>query len=393
VDGVDGIYGARAGEPKPVGEDPKTLIRQQAGDLGIDGLGFCDAGPLDGVAASIEQAVRAGFIPPDLAPARSTLERFTTPARHLRGARSVVSAYEAYPTPPAGERPPVDPLAGTVAHYSTSNHYEDLRSRLRRLAAFIGERFGGRTKAFSCYVTLAEKPLARKAGLGFYGKHGVIVTPRHGSFVVLGEILTDLELEPDVPLERDCGTCRKCIEACPTGAIKTPYFVDRNVCIQALTGRRAEIPPAVRDVWGNRFHGCTDCQDACPYNKKAEHVERIVERGRVGPYVLLSEILLIGEAEFARRFGESQIGTRERNVIRRNAVIAAGNSRSPAFEEALVTCAQDPDRVVRQHALWALWRIKGREAASLLARALQGETDPHVAKEIKSLLDATGAVE
>jgi epoxyqueuosine reductase len=374
-------------------DDPRTLIRQQAAGLGIDGLGFCDAAPLEGVAASIEQAVRSGYIPRDLAPGGDTVARFTTPARHLRSARSVVSAYQAYYAPPDGLHRSLDPLLGTIAYYSASNHYEDLKSRLLRLAAFIKERFGSRAKAFSCYVTLAEKPLARKAGLGFYGKHGVIVTPKHGSFVVLGEILTDLELEPDPPLERDCGACAKCIEACPTGAIKTPYFVDRNVCIQALTGLRAEIPPAVRDVWGNRFYGCTDCQDVCPYNKKAEPVDRVVERGRVGPHVRLSEMLLVAEDEFARRFGENQIGRRERNVIRRNAVIAAGNSRSPAFAEALAVCARDPDPVVRQHALWATWKIKGRDAAPLLARALPGEADPGVAKEIKSLLDAIAAVE
>jgi epoxyqueuosine reductase len=383
--------GARRDRQMSTGNIRET-IRQHAAGLGIDGIGFCDGAPLEGVAASIERAVRSGYIPQEIAPGRGTVARFTTPARHLRGTKSIVAAYQAYFAPPDGERRPLDPLVGTVAHYTASNNYEDLKSRLSRLAAYMKEKYGCRTKAFSCYVTLAEKPLARRAGLGFYGKHGVIVTPRHGSFVVLGEILTDLEVEPDLPLALDCGTCTKCIEACPTGAIVTPYFVDRSLCIQAYSGRRAVVPPAIRDAWENRLYGCTDCQDACPLNQRAEPVSRVVELGRVGARVRLSEVLLIGEDEFARRFGTNQIGRRERNVIRRNAIIAAGNSGSSSFSAALAECARDPDPMVRQHAFWAIWRIAGQAAKPLLERALREESDPPVLSEIKTLLDGMAAV-
>lgn len=369
------------------------MIREQAADLGIDGIGFCDTAPLDDVRASITDAIRRGYIPADIAPSQATLARFTTPARHLRRAVSVVSAYETYNTAAEAEPSRDNPLAGTIASYTTSNYYEDLKTRLRRLAAGIEKQFACRTKVFTCYVTLAEKPLARKAGLGFYGKHGIIVTPRHGSLVVLGEILTDLDIEPDRPLEMDCGACRRCMEACPTGAIRTPYFVDRNLCIQAYCGRRTVVPLAVRELWGNRFYGCSDCQDACPFNRRAATVARTVARGHVGAWVRLSDVLLMSDAEFSRRFGDNQIGMRELNVIRRNAIIAAGNSRSALFGEALLACACDDDPIVRRHALWAVWKIRGRAAAPTLADALCREADASIAQEIKSLLDGIAGVE
>ncbi|MFH1220856.1 MAG: tRNA epoxyqueuosine(34) reductase QueG [Candidatus Eisenbacteria bacterium] len=362
----------------------KSTIKQRAAELGIDGIGVCDAAPIDEVQAGYEFAVGRGYIPADLAPSARTLTKLATPTQHLRQARSVLSAYEAYYT---GEDPACEPGFGTVARYTRANYYEDLRLRLRALAASMEQEFGCKTKVLCCYVTLAEKPLAAKAGIGFYGQHGVIVTPRHGSFVVLGEILTDLDLEPDPRLEAECAGCRKCIEACPTGALRTPYFVDRNLCIQAHCGRRTVVPLPVRDAWQNRFYGCTTCQDACPRNLNLEPVAHKVEHGLVGRSVRLLDVLTLGDCEFNERFKDNQIGMREKNIIRRCALIAAGNSRSDAMMEDLDACAHDPDPMVRQHALWAIWKVKRVAARALLDKALKQEQDPPVAAEIKTLLD------
>jgi epoxyqueuosine reductase len=364
------------------------LIKERAAELGISGIGFCDSAPLDEVPASYAFATGSGYMPPDLIPRPSTLQRLAAPTSHLKSARSVISAYQAYYT---GERAPDDPTLGTVAMYTQSNYYEDLEQRLLNLAESMKENFACRAKVLCCYVTLAEKPLARKAGVGFYGKHGVIVTPRHGSFVVLGEILTDLELEPDPRLETDCGACRSCLDACPVGALKTPYFVDRNLCIQAHCGRPTTIPMAVRDAWQNRFYGCTTCQDACPRNAGLPPLGAGVKCGYVGPWVALSDMLLISPADFEARFGGNQIGRRERNAIRRNAIVAAGNSRSEIFDGALALCAEDADPMIRRHALWAIWKLKGGGAHALLDRALRAEPEPTVREEIKTLLDGTAA--
>jgi epoxyqueuosine reductase len=253
--------------------------------------------------------------------------------------------------------------------------------------------FGCRTKAFSCYVTLAEKPLAEKAGLGFYGKNGVIVTPHHGSLVVLGEIITDLEIEPDEKLDISCGECSLCMDSCPTGAIKSPHFVDRNICIQHLSSSLDPISDEVRKHWANRLYGCTTCQDVCPHNADIPPTGRVVEIGAVGSSVRLDEIIPISETQFRARFADNQVGNRERNSVRRNAIMIAGNYRLESLLPLLRSCVTDSNPLIRRYSLWAIARIQGPEARPLLDAARQRELDTEVLKEIKSLLDGFGDVE
>ena len=334
----------------------KATIRAQAREIGIDGISFCDASPLEDARAAFNLAIERGFIPHQSAPTPSTLARLTNPSRHLKAAKSIIAAYQSYY---AGEDQCSDPSHGTIAYYTRCNYYADLKDRLLRLATFMEDLYGCKAKAFSCYVSLAEKPIARRAGLGFYGKHGIIVTPEHGSLVVLGELVTNLEIEPDQALEMDCGTCSLCMRACPTGAIKSPYYVDRNLCIQYLSERRLSVPEWIRDLWGNRLYGCTTCQDVCPYNRGLRPARRGVSRGVVGTSIPLSDVIPITEKDFETRFADNQIGMRERNAIRRNAIVAAGNSRSKTFLPLLEECTHDDDPMIREHSLWALDKITG----------------------------------
>jgi epoxyqueuosine reductase len=349
----------------------KRITKEYAWDLGIDGLGICDAEPLAQTRDAYEAAVAEGLIPQDSAPRPSTIIRLTTPEMHLKRARSVVSAFQYYY---AGEVDPGDLSRAVIAPYTRSNFYLDLKLKLQRLAAFMQAEFGCRTKVFSCYVTLAEKPLAAKAGIGFYGKHGVIITPEYGSFVVLGEIITDLALDRDGPLGLSCGACTRCMDECPTGAITEPYMIDRNRCIQYLSERRGVIPHDIREAWRNRLYGCSTCQDVCPHNSGLSPTSRQVMLGLVGNSVSIRTIMDMDEAAFRTRF-------------RRNAVIAAGNSESDSFLPRLKKLAVDRDPMIRLHSLWAISRIAGKPARRLLDKALKAETDPQVVGEIKSLLD------
>lgn len=362
----------------------KYLIREYAWGLGIDGIGSCDAEPLTETREAFESAIRQGLIPEESAPGPDTIVRLTTPRRHLKGARSVLSAFEYYHK---GTARATDPTRGTIAPYTRANHYLDLKLKLELLANFMEKEFGCRTKVFSCYVALAEKPLARKAGVGFYGKHGVIITPVHGSFVVLGELLTDLHLEPDEPSEAGCGSCTRCIEACPTRAITAPYILDRGRCIQHLSERRGTIPMGIREVWANRFYGCSTCQDACPHNSGLSPTSREVIFGLVGDSVSIAEILEMDDAEFQARFSNNQIGMRDPSAIRRNAIIAAGNSRVGSFTPTLEKLSRQGDPMIRRHSLWAIAKIVGPGARGVLEKALRAESDAGVAGEIKSLLD------
>jgi epoxyqueuosine reductase len=365
----------------------KKVIREYAWDLGIDGIGTCDAEPLTDTREVFESAIRQGLIPKESAPRPDTVIRLTTPEKHLRAARSVISAFEYYNNT---ESPQVDPRQGTISPYTRANHYLDLKLRLRMLAGFMEKEFACRTKVFSCYVALAEKPLARKAGIGFYGKHGVIITPAHGSLVVLAELITDLELEPDEPLGLSCGSCTRCMDACPTGAITAPYMLDRGRCIQHLSERRGVVPLPIRETWSNRIYGCSTCQDVCPRNERLSPTSRKVIFGHVGDSLPIQDILEMDDIAFHVRFRNNQIDMREPNAIRRNAVIAAGNSRLGSFLPALRKLARDSDPILRRHSLWAIAKIAGGKAKDMLEKASRGEQDPGVAGEIKCLLDGLG---
>ena len=362
---------------------PARLIREVAHELDIDGIGITDAPELFEAIQRVDQ-LKARH--PDVSDAYKGFhfEKFFAPRRHLKSVRSIISAFQCHFTGDAG---PVEPTSGVIASYTRSNHYEDLRRKLKELANFISREFGARAKVFSCYVSLAEKPIAERAGIGFYGKNGIIVTPSFGSMVVIGEILTDLELEPDEPIPESCKDCSICIEACPTRAIIHPYVVDRTKCLQYMSERRCTIPMEIRQIWGNRLYGCTICQDVCPRNASVRPVKRRVEIGRVGSAIPLEEIINIDQVTFETRFANNQIGMRERNAIRRNAIIAAGNSLSEAVLPPLLIAAEDPDPMIRQHAYWAITRLTGRRARGLLEKALASERSHKIKEEIKTMLD------
>jgi epoxyqueuosine reductase len=293
----------------------------------------------------------------------------------------VVTAYLGYHT---GEAPPEGLGLGVIAPYTRANFYRDLLTRLRRIAGGIESGFGAVSKVSSNYVTLAEKPLAARSGLGFYGKNGIIISPRHGSYIVLGEIVTDLEIEPDPPLETDCGECSACMKACPTGAIERPGWVNRGRCIQYIGERRGTVPLDVREVWGNRLYGCSTCQEVCPFNRDVPAAAPDSPPAAVGASVPLEEALRMGQTDFVRRFEGNQIGMRERNVIRRNALIAAGASGAADLAGHIEACFNDPDPMIRAHALWSFARLRGKEAGPRLERAAAGEWDPDVRKEAES---------
>lgn len=362
----------------------KARIIELMEDAGIHGVGFTHAGPLTETRSHFDRAIGEGYIPPESEPGEKTLQRLVAPAARLKTARSVITAYLSYHT---GERQPDGPGLGIIAPYTRANYYEELESRLRHVAHAMEEELGAAYRTSSNYVSLAEKPLAARSGLGFYGKHGIIITPRHGSFVVLGEIVTDLELEPDPPLDLNCGECIACMKACPTGAIKEPGFVDRKVCIQYIGERPGTVPQGIRRVWGNRLYGCSTCQDVCPFNRDIPAAAPDAQCGRIGSALPLEEMIEIREDAFARRFVKNQVGMRERNALRRNAIIAAAHSGLETLVPPLEACLRDPDPMIRRHAVWALARLKGSSARQTLERLVRHEWEPGVRAEALTALD------
>jgi epoxyqueuosine reductase len=268
-----------------------------------------------------------------------------------------------------------------------------MEPRLQRLADFLLARGACVARYYVDTGPVIDRAAARRAGIGWFGKNTMIITKRaYGSWVFLGEILTDLDIAPDPEAGGDCGQCQICLDACPTGAIVAPYTVDARRCISYLTiEHRGAIPRELRPQIGDHIFGCDICQAVCPHNVRtaaARHPE-MAPRPELGPRPELIPLLNISDTEFRRRFRGSPVKRTKRRGLRRNVAVALGNARDPAAVPALGEALDDADALIRAHAAWALGRIGGARACEHLRRRARRERDPEVRDEIRlALLDA-----
>ena len=263
--------------------------------------------------------------------------------------------------------PGYDPLASlsqpehaTISCYAQGRDYHDVvKKRLKALAQWMVQRFrGSELKVFVDTAPVMEKPLAQQAGLGWQGKHTNLLSREWGNWLFLGEIYTTLALTPD-PSETDhCGSCRACLDACPTGAFPAPYRLDARRCISYLTiEHRGPIPHEFRSVMGNRVYGCDDCLAACPWNKfaRVSAEMQFAPRSAVSP--TLEELAALDDAAFRARFSGSPIKRIGRDRMARNVAIAIGNSGDASLIPAARRLASDADPVVAEAGAWALERL------------------------------------
>jgi len=307
------------------------------------------------------------------------------PKSILKRAKSIISVAQDYLIEETENITDKKQLCGKIAKYDVGNFYYDLKLKLKKIIDFINQRsdFKYKSKNKSCYVSLVEKPIAARAGVGWYGKHGIIITERFGSWVVLGEIITELELQADAPLLQSCGDCKICIDLCPTQAIVSPYIVDRTRCLQYISERPMKVPVAFREVWGDRLYGCTTCQEVCPKNIKIKPRKYQPKYGYISSSVPLIPLLQISEEEYQRFFAYNQIAMRPREAIKRNAALALGNIGDPRAVNPLVKVLQEDDNsMVRGHTAWALGKIGGKKAKFALEKALKIEEDREAGEEI-----------
>ncbi|GAH86398.1 unnamed protein product, partial [marine sediment metagenome] len=241
-----------------------------------------------------------------------------------------------------------------------------------------------------CYISLTEKPIAQRAGVGWYGKNGIIITERFGSWVVLGEIITELELDTDESLQQDCGDCTICIDSCPTKAIVSPYVIDRTKCLQFISERVMKVPLVFREKWGDRLYGCTTCQEVCPKNIKVKVKPKKYRPnyGFIGSRIPLIPLLTITQEEFQDYFAYNQIAMRPKEAIKRNAALALGNIGDSLAVAPLIKVLQEDDNsIVRGHTAWALGKIGGKKAKIALEKVLKSEEDREVREEIINALE------
>ena len=362
----------------------EDAIKRHAGSLGFDLVGIASAEPfLRDERAAIDR-IRGGLM--DGLPwyTEERVRRATHPEVLLEGARSIVSLGISYNTgsPEPGSSGPT----GKVARYAWGDDYHDvIKSKLRQLAADLSDIAGRevRTRVFVDDGPMNDRAAAERAGIGWFGKNTNILTRSHGSWVFLSQVVTDLELEPDAPLAKNCGDCVICIDDCPTGAIVAPYVIDNRRCISFLTIElRGAIPRDLRPLVGDWVFGCDICQDVCPVNRKAsESLEPAFRQRHDFGAPALIPLLDLDDEGFRERFRKSPIKRAKRVGLQRNVCVALGNIGDARAVPALVLAMSSPDALVREHAAWALGRIGGPEAVVTLEASLEAEDDPSVRRE------------
>ncbi len=282
------------------------------------------------------------------------------------------------------------PEVGTISVYARHRDYHDvIKGKLKELAQKLAARTGGDVKVFVDTAPLMEKPLAQAAGLGWQGKHTVLLSRDHGNWLFLGAILTNLALEPDPPEQEHCGSCRRCLDICPTDAFPAPHLLDSRRCISYLTiEHKGPIDRGLRPLMGNRIYGCDDCLAVCPWNKFAHEAREAKLRARADLKAPpLVDLLTLDDAAFRAKFSGSPIKRTGRNRFIRNVLIAAGNATGldaagrAGLVEAVRPHLDDPDPVVRGAAVWALSRLDLAGAAALKNTYLSQEADADVRAE------------
>ncbi len=365
----------------------KAYIREEAQRLGFFKLGVVPAGPLPHP-RRFTRWLKAGMHG-EMRYLERQADKRRNPAVMLPAVRSILVLAMNYHTATPHSR---ESSAGVVSRYARGADYHHIvGERLRSLRDYICARLPGAV-ALQYVDTgpVMEKVWGAESGLGWMGKHSNLITRERGSWFFIGVILLNVELEYDPPENNYCGTCVRCLQACPTSAIVAPYVVDARLCVSYLTIElRGSIPLPLRRLIGNRIFGCDDCQEVCPWNRFA--VETSVDGFRCREESQapdLASLISITSDEFRHRFAGTAIRRVGRNGFVRNVAVALGNSCPEGAVAALSDAMADSSALVRAHAAWALGNIDSTEARRRLADARLVETDPSVSEEIDRALSA-----
>ena len=374
------------GEGWGEGQLVREAIRERALADGFDAIGFAEARLGAEARDGLREFIARGYHG-DMGWLAGTEERRADPRALWPEARTIIVlgvnyAPEDDPLGSAG-----DPDTGVVSVYARGRDYHDsLKRRLKGLALWIEGQWPGALKLFVDTAPVMEKPLAQLAGLGWQGKHTNLVSRQFGSWLFLGEIYLSLALEPDLPASDHCGSCSRCLDACPTAAFPAPHRLDARRCISYLTiEHKGMIPVEFRRATGNRIYGCDDCLAVCPWNKfaRAAHEPDFLPRAELTA-PRLAELANLDDAGFRRLFAGSPVRRIGRSRFLRNVLIAIGNAGpgDQALVAAARRCLDDPSALVRAAAAWAFARLAPTEIyEAVRAYRLAREQDPLVREE------------
>lgn len=340
--------------------DPVTLV--STAGAGLDRLGWTTADPFPQMASDLRQRVDSGlsarlgftFTDPD---------RATTPNQTWPWARSIVVGLRTY-LPDAGT--PSGPAR--VARFAERNHYIPLREEMDKVAAALTGA-GFRAEVVIDDSRLVDRAAAHRAGLAWWGKNTMLLTPGLGPWFLIGCVVTDAQMPPSEEMKRDCGTCEACLPACPTGALIQPGVLDARRCLAAILQAPGEIPLQYREAVDDRLYGCDDCIDACPPGSRLA-ARSTDDRGSVDP----REVLLLGDHELLERYRHFYLPGGDPRYIRRNALVVMGNTGTPEDLAMLTGYLLHPDAMLVEHARWAIGAIGGPTADRILALE-KGQSD------------------
>ncbi|MFG3434160.1 tRNA epoxyqueuosine(34) reductase QueG [Lysinibacillus fusiformis] len=352
--------------------------------IGVDKIGFTTAAPFTELKNRLRRQQELGY---QSGFEESDIEKRTEPLQLLNEAESIVSIAVAYPSrmqnAPIGKK---GARRGIFCRASWGVDYHTaIRERLKLLSAWLEERVEGvRIESMVDTGALVDRAVAERAGIGWSGKNCSIITPEFGSYVYLGELITNIPFSPDKPMEDECGECRLCLDVCPTGALIQGGQLDAQRCIAFLTQTKGTLPDEFRSHIGNRLYGCDTCQTVCPKNKGKInwiHEEFMPDPELAKP--LLTPLLTISNREFKAKFGHVSGSWRGKKPIQRNAILALAHFKEEAAIPDLINLLKNDDRpVIRGTSAWALGKIGGEQAKSALYDAEANEQDEKVLHEI-----------
>ncbi|WP_114570555.1 tRNA epoxyqueuosine(34) reductase QueG [Exiguobacterium flavidum] len=366
----------------------KQKLIEYAAEIGIDELRVTTADPFLMLKKRLEmqqeKGFASGFEEPDL-------EKRTNPKLLVEDAVSIIAIAVAYPSRLSGApRGQMGDRRGIFCRSSWGlDYHQALRGRLEKLEAFIlAHHPAAQTRSMADTGELVDRAVAERAGIGFSGKNCSIISVEHGSYLYLGELITDIYLPPDEPVEELCGTCNACIEACPTDALVEPGVIDAKRCISFITQTKTLIPEEFRYALGNRLYGCDTCQQVCPFNRKKNamhHTELRPDPEQVKPRLI--PLLSLSNREFKEQYGSLSGAWRGKKPIQRNAICALVHYRERAAIEPLRKLAEKDDRAdMRALAIWAVGRIAGLEEADWVRSRLEADESPDVQTEGRRLI-------
>jgi epoxyqueuosine reductase len=328
---------------------PSTVLEELAAELGFDAVGATPAVPYDRTERDIRDRRERGLFA-DMKFTMAQPERSCHPETLLPNARTVVSAALCY----YAREPERAPGDGRLPRYAWEDGYAALREKLDEL----GRRLGGSYRVLVDANQHVDREAAARSGVGFYGKNTLLITRRHGSWVVLGTLVTDVELEPTEPMPAGCGDCTLCLDACPTDALAEAGTLDATKCLSYWTQAPAPIPEDYRAPLGAQVYGCDICQDVCPWNRGVEKRRADLPAGEA--HVSLLDWLRADDGGLRRRYDRLYVPRNDGRYLKRNALVAAGNVGGDAEREAVAAYAESDDALLREHAQWALERMAAR---------------------------------